>query len=122
MTKAAAPDGWWFVYQENPEPDIKMAHTHGDGQERGCVPVLDHRWEPNYLGIDQIGHNTSEFTLGHYRINGGQYGAQDDGMYCITKGGNWGHCSYSARVNRRFITDVSDRNPRIGFRLAHNDI
>lgn len=121
-TRAAAPNGWWFVYGPNLTVDITQAHTYGDGNEHSCAPVSDPRWKPNYLGLDQMGHNVSEFTLGHYRTSEGHWGATDDGMYCIVRGGNWGHCAYSARVNRRFVVDVSDRNPRIGFRLAHNDI
>lgn len=119
---AAAPSGWWFPYKSDGKPDLAMAHTYGDGYEHGCAPVLDDRWKPNYLGLDQIGHNTGEFTHGHYRIPQGQWGAFDDGMYCIVKGGDWGHCSYSPRVNRRSIYDVADRNPRVGFRLAHDDV
>lgn len=120
--RAAAPDGWWLPYSPDTTPDLTKAHTFGDGHEHGCAPVLDPRWEENHLGLDQMGHNTGEFTFGHYRIPQGQWGAFDDGMYCIVKGGDWGHCAYSPRVNRRSIFDVADRNPRIGFRLAHDDI
>ncbi len=119
---AAAPSGWYFPYQPGVNPNTTMAHTYGDGQEHGCAPILDDRWETNYLGLDQMGHNVGEFTLGHYRTSQGQWGALDDGMYCIVKGGDWGHCSFSPRVNRRSIYDVADRNPRVGFRLAHNNV
>ncbi len=119
---AAAPSGWYFPYQPDIKPNPSLAHTYGDGQEHACAPILDDRWKENYLGLDQMGHNVGEFTLGHYRTLQGQWGALDDGMYCIVKGGDWGHCSYSPRVNRRSIYDVADRNPRIGFRLAHNNV
>jgi formylglycine-generating enzyme len=121
-TKAAAPSGWWFVYKKDMEPKITQAHTFNDGHENKVVAVLDPRWPSNFLGLDQMGHNVSEFTLGHYRIKDGNWGAADDGMYCIARGGNWGACPYSARVNRRMIVDVLDRNPRVGFRLVHDDV
>ena len=118
---AAAPTGWEFPYQENArDPREDWGHVYGDGQEHGVVSVGDSRWESNQFGLDQMGHNVSELTFGHYRTSTGNWGAQDDGMYCIAKGGNYGHCSFSAGVNRRLIVDVSDRNPRIGIRLAHN--
>lgn len=122
-TFAAAPLGWEYTYQEqarNPRTDI--VHVYGDGKEFGAVPVGDPRFPENCWGLDQMGHNVSELTLGHYRTTEGAWGAQDDGMYCIAKGGNYGHCSYSPGVQRRAIVDVSDRNPRIGFRLAHDKI
>lgn len=118
---AAAPSGWEFVYQASArDPQLKSGHVYGDGQEHAVVPIGDPRWELNQFGLDQIGHNVSEFTFGHYRTSTGSWGAQDDGMYCIAKGGNYGHCSFSSGVNRRLLVDVSDRNPRIGIRLAHN--
>lgn len=118
---AAAPFGWEFPYQEDAKnPQLDQGHVYGDGQEHGAAPVGDSRWGPNCFGLDQMGHNISEFTFGHYRIGLGNWGAQDDGMYCIAKGGNYGHCSYTSGVNRRIIVDVSDRNPRIGIRLAHD--
>lgn len=118
---ASAPTGWEYPYQESPrDPRVDVVHVYGDGQEFGAAPVGDPRWQSNFYGLDQMGHNISEFTFGHYRVPQGAWGATDDGMYCIAKGGNYGHCAYSAGVQRRSIVDVSDRNPRIGFRLAHN--
>ena len=118
---AAAPTGWEFAYQKSPrEPHTDQGHVYGDGHEHGVTPVGDPRWGLNQFGLDQMGHNVSELTFGHYRISNGSWGAKDDGMYCIAKGGNYGHCSYSAGVNRRIVVDVSDRNPRIGLRLAHD--
>lgn len=118
---AAAPIGWEFPYQKSPkEPRLDWGHVYSDGQEHGVAPVGDPRWSLNHFGLDQMGHNVSELTFGHYRIQSGSWGAKDDGMYCIAKGGNYGHCSYTAGVNRRIIVDVSDRNPRIGIRLAHD--
>lgn len=120
---AAAPYGWEFPYQENPNnPKLDWGHVYGDGIEQTVAPIKDPRWKPNFLGLDQMSHNVSEFTFGHYRISNETWGGQDDGMYCIVKGGNYGHCSYTPGVHRRMIVDVSDRNPRIGFRLAHSDI
>lgn len=118
---AAAPSGWEFPYQEDAHnPDLSWGHVFGDGCEHGAAPIDDTRWKPNIYGLDQMGHNISEFTLGHYRIPNQTWGAIDDGMYCIVKGGNYGHCSFKTGVNRRTIVDVSDRNPRIGMRLAHD--
>ncbi|EKE05808.1 MAG: hypothetical protein ACD_19C00176G0030 [uncultured bacterium] len=118
---AAAPIGWEFPYQErSKEPRLDWGHVYGDGNEHGVARVGDSRWGLNQFGLDQMGHNVSEFTFGHYRTSSGNWGAKDDGMYCIVKGGNYGHCSYTAGVNRRIIVDVSDRNPRIGLRLAHD--
>jgi len=50
------------------------------------------------------------------------YGFETDGMYYIIRGGNYGHCKFGLGVHRRVIVDIADRNPRIGFRLAHDDI
>lgn len=120
---AAAPFGWAYNYQPEPKnPDVTKGHVFGDGHEFGTAPVDDPRWEPNFLGLDQMGFNVTEFTFGHYRIPNQTWGFADDGMYCIGKGGNYGHCSYTPRTASRFIIDVSDRNPRIGFRLAHDKI
>lgn len=119
---ASAPLGWEFSFQEEPySPDVKQGHVYNDGSGlSGVAKIFDSRWKPNHLGLDQMGHNVSEFVYGHRRIPDSLNGASDDGMYCIAKGGNWGHCPYSMGVNRRIVVDVADRNPRIGFRLAHN--
>lgn len=120
---AAAPYGWEFPYQAGAkDPRLDQGHVYGDGFEHGAAPVGDPRWPLNQFGLDQVGHNVSEFTYGHYRIPSGSWGAQDDGMYCIAKGGNYGHCPYAAGINRRLVVDVSDRNPRVGLRLAHDII
>lgn len=118
---AAALLGWEYSYQpqaENPRSDI--VHVFRPDRIHGAVEVDDPRFPTNRYGIHQLDHNVSEYMAGHYRTTEGQYGAQDDGMYCIAKGGNWGHCSYGPGVQRRLLVDVSDRNPRIGFRLAHS--
>jgi formylglycine-generating enzyme required for sulfatase activity len=120
-TFAAAPYGWEFAYKEGHEPDITQAHTFGDGQEPRAVMVNDPRWQPNWCGLDQMGHNVSEMTGEAYYASGHD-GAETDGMYCIVKGGNFGHCSLSPGIARRCLFDVSDRNPRLGFRLAHDKI
>lgn len=116
---ATAPSGWEYSYQEGAKnPQIDKGHVHGDGHEHGAVRVGDSRWGLNHNGLDQMGHNVSEFVFGHHRISEGTNGAVDDGMYAIAKGGNYGHCPYTSGVNRRIIVDVADRNTRIGFRLA----
>jgi len=120
---AAAPYGWNFAYQEqNEPPDITQTHVYGDGHENSCVPVLDPRWKPNYVGLDQMGHNAAEMTQGFVYTQNGQYGAETDGAYTIVKGGNWGHCPRRPHVYTRMLFDLADRNPRYGFRLAHDEI
>lgn len=118
---AAAPYGWEYIHSGN-EPDIAKGHVFDDGKENEIVEAGDSRWPPNFLGLDQIGHNVSEMTRGHYRISLGQYGAETDGYYYIARGGNYGFCKNTLGVHRRLIVDVVDRNPRIGFRLAHDDV
>lgn len=117
---AAAPQGW--EYPHGDRSDVTMGHVYGDGREHSVAPVLDPRWKSNWVGLDQMGYNVSEMTAGHYHAPIGQYGAETDGMYCIIKGGNYGHCKYGPGVHRRGIFDIADRNPRVGFRLAHDDL
>lgn len=119
-TFAAAPIGWEFPH--GMEPDKSSGHVFGDGFEHRAAPVGDPRWGANWCGLDQMGYNVSEMTQGHYHVPTGQYGAETDGMYCIVKGGNYGHCDYSPGVHRRAIFDIADRNPRVGFRLAHGKV
>lgn len=120
---AAAPKGWEYPYQPEAEnPDINWGHTNADQFEHRVAKVGDPRWSLNFRGLDQMGHNVSELVFGHYRTGPGAFGAQDDGMYCIFKGGNYGHCKYTPGVNRRLLFDVADRSPRVGLRLAHDDI
>lgn len=45
----------------------------------GAAPVGDARWRPNWCGLDQMGYNISEMTLGHYHVPAGQYGSETDG-------------------------------------------
>ena len=116
---AAAPYGW--EYPHGQEPDMNAGHIFGDGHEFGCVPVGDVRWKPNFLGLDQIGYNVIEMTQGIYEIPGSN-GFESDGTYYIAKGGSWGRCKFSPSVYRRRVFDVIDRNPRVGFRLAHSKI
>ena len=117
---AAAPPGW--EYPHGMEPDVRAGHVYGDGQEHGAAPVGDPRWKPNWCGLDQMGYNISELTWGHYRITVGQFGAETDGVYCMVKGGNYGHCENSPGVQRRGIFDIADRSTRVGFRLAHGEV
>lgn len=119
-TMAAAPNGWEYVH-EGEKPNIAYGHVYNDGSKEFIVNVKDSRWPPNYLGLDQMGHNVSEMTYGTYYALG-SHGFETDGMYYIARGGNYGHCKFGLRVHTRAIVDVADRNPRIGFRLAHDDI
>ena len=116
-TLAAAPVGW--EYPHGMEPDKKAGHVFGDGHEFGCAPVGDKRWNLNYLGLDQISYNVIEMTNGYYTVPGTN-GFESDGTYYIGKGGSWGRCTQSPNIHRRRLIDVIDRNPRVGFRLAHN--
>ncbi len=116
---AAAPYGW--EYPHGQDPDINAGHVFNDGHEFGCAPVGDNRWSLNYLGLDQFGYNVIEMTQGTYGILGTN-GFDSDGTYCIAKGGSWGKCKFSPGIHRRRVFDVIDRNPRVGFRLAHPKI
>ncbi len=116
---AAAPYGW--EYPHGQEPDMNAGHIFNDGHEFGCAPVGDPRWKPNFIGLDQIGYNVIEMTQGTYEIPGTN-GFESDGTYYIAKGGSWGRCKFSPGVHRRRVFDVIDRNPRVGFRLAHPQI
>jgi hypothetical protein len=58
-------------------------------------------------------------TNGHYYAPGSD-GYAVNGPFCIVKGGNFGHCKNTARVVTRWVFDVVSRNPRVGFRLAHD--
>lgn len=117
---AAAPSGWDYIHQGE-KPDVAYGHVYNDGCKEFIVGVKDPRWLLNYFGLDQMGHNVSEMTYGAYYAPG-NYGFKTDGMYYIARGGNYGHCKFGLRVHTRAIVDVADRNPRIGFRLAHDDI
>jgi formylglycine-generating enzyme required for sulfatase activity len=114
---AAAPFGQEFPVSDG--PDNSLYHTFGDGYESRAYPVDDPIWPVNHFGLHQMGHNVSEIVAGHL-YTPGSWGSETDGMYCIVKGGNFGHCSHSPGVARRGIFDVSDRNPRVGLRSAHN--
>lgn len=116
---AAAPFGQEYPVSNG--PDNALYHTFTDGLDHRAFPVDDPRWPVNCWGLDQMGHNVSEYVFGHYYTLG-HSGAETDGMYCIVKGGNFGHCQNSPGVHRRGIADVADRNPRLGFRLAHDPI
>lgn len=116
---AASPEGLDFPWGN--EPDITKAHTFGDGTDEWIVEIDDPRWPPTKEGLHQINHNVSELTMGtRIAVTGGALDAENDGVYCIVKGGNYGHCKNSPGIQRRSLTDIVSRNPRIGFRLAHN--
>lgn len=119
---AASPYGWEFPYQQEKSPDSNKAHNFVLGSsEYITLDVDDPRFSVNYCGLYHMGGNVEEFTLGSYYISTGSWGAETDGRYCIVKGGNFGHCSFSSGVQRRGIVDVSDRSERLGFRLTHLD-
>jgi len=117
---AAAPGGWEYIHKGE-KPNIAYGHVYNDGCKEFIVEVKDSRWPVNYFGLHQMGHNVSEMTYGTYYTQG-NYGFETDGMYYIIRGGNYGHCKFGLGVHRRGIVDIADRNPRIGFRLAHDDI
>jgi formylglycine-generating enzyme required for sulfatase activity len=115
---AAAPFGWEFPYKKGPKPQRERAHTY-DPSHYHTLEVDDDRFETNFLGLYHVGGNVMEMTLGWYYTSG-QYGSETDGAYYIAKGGDFGHCSFSAGIQRRAIVDVSMRSSRIGFRLAYS--
>lgn len=117
---AAAPYGWEYPLDEK-EPNRANYHTFGDNQEFGTVPIGDPRWPSNWAGLDQIGHNTREIVSGNH-IPSGHDGWAADPMYCITKGSDYGHCLYAIKTASRTIFDCAERNPRVGFRIAHDNL
>ena len=117
-TYAASPRGQEFTFGD--EPDITQTHVFNDGTDEWIVPVNDPRWAPTPEGLDQMGHNVSEMMQGMRHTITGEWESETDGLYYIVKGGNYGHCKNAPGIHRRSIADVVDRNPRIGFRLAHN--
>lgn len=117
---AAAPFGWEYTYEERKEPNRDKAHVYKTGGETyiyGALEVDDPRFGINHFGLYHMGGNVQEITLGWYRAPG-HLGYSSDGAYCIVKGGDFGHCQYSAGVHRRGMMDVADKSTRIGFRLA----
>ena len=117
---AAAPYGW--IYPLGNEASSELYHTFADTRDKGrVVAVNDNRYPANYLGLDQMGHNVCDMTADLYQ-SPGHFGADSDGMYYIAKGGDYGHCINSPRLASRMMHDVADRNPRVGFRLAHDEI
>lgn len=116
---AAAPIGWEFTYKRGPKPKAAMANNYS-AQHFGTLAVNDDRYGANYLGLYHIDGNVNEMTAGwHYAP--GTAGAETDGAYCILKGGDFGHCDYSAGIQRRMMFDVSGRSTRVGMRLACSD-
>lgn len=118
---AAAPVGWEYIHPGD-VPDLSQGHVFNDDAENCVVEINDPRWPSNYFGLDQMGHNVCEMTNGHYHIPGGHYGSETDGAYYIAKGGNYGHCKFGLGIHRRLLVDITDRNPRIGFRLTHSKL
>lgn len=116
---SAAPFGWeypWGMIDDrsrghffNPDPD-----------KEGPLLVDDSFFGTNWCGLYHIGGNIQEFISGCHYIFPGSDGAETDGMYCLTKGGDWSHCPRSASVHRRGIIDVAGRAPTLGFRLVVN--
>ncbi len=116
---AAAPFGYEYPLGNTFKPEDY--HTFGDGHEFGVAPTGDNRWPANWAGLDQMGHNVREIIACHH-IPEGHDGYGADPMYCITKGSDYGHCTHAAKVASRTIFDVAERNPRVGFRLAHDSV
>ncbi len=121
---AAAPFGWEYTYGEREKPDGNRAYVYKTGGETyiyGALEVDDHRFGTNHFGLYHMGGNVQEITSGWYRAPG-HLGYSSDGAYCIVKGGDFGHCLYSAGVQRRGMMDVADKSTRIGFRLVHPEV
>lgn len=112
---AAAPFGleypWGMQYSR------EKAHVFTHNEIEGPLKVDDLKFGTNWCGLYHMGGNVQEFVLGT-NYAPGTNGAVVDGMYCITKGGDWCHCPRSAGVHRRGIIDVAGRMNSLGFRLA----
>ncbi|MFC1599145.1 formylglycine-generating enzyme family protein [Patescibacteria group bacterium] len=114
---AAAPLAWEFPYQQAHLPNKLKAHTFEPNNFQ-TLAVDDSVFGENYCGLLHVGGNVIEMTSGWY-YSPGHFDSMTDGAYFIAKGGGFGHCAYSAGVQRRLIVDVAGRCSRIGFRLAH---
>jgi formylglycine-generating enzyme required for sulfatase activity len=114
---AAAPLDWQFPYQQDYLPNKNHAHTFSSNNFH-TLAVDDPILGGNYCGLLHMGGNVFEMTNGWY-YSPGHFGSVTDGAYFIAKGGGFGHCAYSAGVQRRLLVDVVGRCSRIGFRLAH---
>ena len=128
LVKALAPFGWKYPYQQTGKPNRKKQNVYRSFPDyypedlsaatlevdNDCVP-------PNYLGIYHATGNVSIFTLGHYIAQPGHWGAEIDGAYTITIGGNFRLCPYGGRVATRGIIDVTGIGDTIGIRLVHPD-
>ncbi len=118
---AAAPWGWEYPYHSEKTPDHAKAHNFILGEtEYKTLAVDDLSFGTNLWNLYHMGGNVEEFTLGSYYTMVGNWGAITDGMYCIVKGGNFGHCPLSSGVQRRGIIDISARSERVGFRISHS--
>lgn len=114
-TFAAAPRGWSFSYQAEEKPNPARAHTF-NRESFHALPV-DDPYFVNGFGLHHMSGNVTEMTKGWYYAPG-HFGAATDGAYFMTKGGSFGHCSFSTRICVRMIMDVVGRSNRVGFRLA----
>jgi len=127
LTKAMAPYGWHYPYQEKGAPTRRGQNVYKSYpelyplQESGSTLEVDNPAVPvNYLGIHHPTGNVSVFTLGHYTTQG-HWGAQSDGTYVVAMGGNFRLCPLSARVASRGIMDVTGLGDTVGIRLIHPD-
>lgn len=113
---AAGPPGWIYPYKRGPKPVPKSANTHTSGLHR-TLPVSDPRYGTNLHGLYHMAGNIQEMTREVYEASGNDLFCSN-GIYCITKGGDFGHCDYSARICTRGMFDIAARCTRTGFRLA----
>jgi len=119
---AAAPYGWELVYKRGPRPIPSKTWTfHPSKPENYHTLEVDNPLDINSAGLYHMGGNVCRIALGSFNTPG-HWGAETDGMYCILKGGNFGHCPFGAGVHRRDIMGVAARSERVGFRLAHPDL
>lgn len=114
---AASPFGWEYPYKKGPKPKPRLAHTYNPRNFQ-TLNVDDDMYGDNCFGLYHMGGNVLEMTKGWYYAEG-HHSFTVDGAYYIAKGGDFGHCSFSAGAQRRVIVDIADRSPRVGFRLVH---
>lgn len=117
--RAAAPFRWQYPYEASAEkPDRSKIVVFDKQRPYGTVPV-DDPTDCNHLGLFHMGGNVLQIT-GPARYTSSGSGFASDGMYCMVRGGDFGHCPLVSSVHTRMMMDVAHRDTRVGFRLVCN--